>query len=81
MKMSQLLLVVHFMIAFVLVGCDGRVNTKQETASYRLQHDYDTACTQGKCPCASPLGPIVDGLRARLAQGPELGVKSEVSRV
>ena len=45
----------------LLAGCQGRVSSEQQLASAKLQHDYDVACTAGKCPCASPLGPIVDG--------------------
>lgn len=45
----------------VNLGCSEQVNTPKSESALQMEMTYTKACSDGKCPCDSPLGPIVDG--------------------
>tara|TARA_B110001454_G_scaffold219200_1_gene251790 strand:+ start:15085 stop:17796 length:2712 start_codon:yes stop_codon:yes gene_type:complete len=52
------LVIVNMMVN---LGCSEQVNTPKSESALQMEMTYTKACSDGKCPCDSPLGPIVDG--------------------
>lgn len=59
--------------SLLVVSCSGKVEAPQDKAQASLQQTFDTACKDGRCPCSSPLGLIVDGGTALAYDSAEVG--------